>query len=115
MQQRHNFPWKNIWRSKAPTKAAFFVWTAALGKILTIDNLRRRGLIITDWCCLCRNSGETVDHLLLHCEFARGIWNYFFNKLGVAWVMPDRVVGFLACWRGITGTSQIVAVWKMVP
>jgi len=32
------FPWKNIWRVKAPTKVAFFVWSAALGKILMHDN-----------------------------------------------------------------------------
>lgn len=29
-----HFLWKNIWRSKAPPKMAFFAWTAALGKIL---------------------------------------------------------------------------------
>jgi hypothetical protein len=34
-----SFPWKSIWRVKAPAIVAFFVWTAALGKILTHDNL----------------------------------------------------------------------------
>ncbi|KAG2729847.1 hypothetical protein I3760_01G267900 [Carya illinoinensis] len=113
MQQRPKFPWKNIWRSKAPTKAAFFVWTAVLGKILTTDNLRRRGLIIVDWCCLCRNNGETVDHLLLHCKFASEIWNLFFNRMGIVWVMPCRAVELLASWRGITGTPQIASLWRM--
>lgn len=32
------FPWRWIWRHKAPPKVAFFVWTASLGKILTSDN-----------------------------------------------------------------------------
>jgi hypothetical protein len=36
------FPWKSIWKTKAPLKVAFFAWAAALGKILTLDNLRRR-------------------------------------------------------------------------
>jgi hypothetical protein len=36
------FPWKSIWRTKAPPRVAFFVWTAVLGKILTMDNLRKR-------------------------------------------------------------------------
>ena len=36
-----SFPWKMIWKSRAPPRVAFFVWTATLGKILTIDNLRR--------------------------------------------------------------------------
>jgi hypothetical protein len=33
------FPWKSIWRTKVPSHVAFFGWTAALGKILTHDNL----------------------------------------------------------------------------
>ena len=33
------FPWKSIWKQKIPSRSAFFVWTAAFGKCLTIDNL----------------------------------------------------------------------------
>uniref|UniRef100_A0A2N9EVX7 Reverse transcriptase zinc-binding domain-containing protein n=1 Tax=Fagus sylvatica TaxID=28930 RepID=A0A2N9EVX7_FAGSY len=41
-------PWKNIWKPKVPTRVAFFVWTTALDRILTTDNLRRRRVIIMD-------------------------------------------------------------------
>jgi hypothetical protein len=44
---------------------------AALGKILTLDNLRKRLVIMMDWRCICKKSGESVDYLLLHCEVAR--------------------------------------------
>uniref|UniRef100_A0A2N9HJW1 Reverse transcriptase domain-containing protein n=1 Tax=Fagus sylvatica TaxID=28930 RepID=A0A2N9HJW1_FAGSY len=54
------FPWKIIWKAKVPPRIAFFSWTAALGKLLTIDNLRKRHLIIVDWCCLCKSSGAAV-------------------------------------------------------
>uniref|UniRef100_A0A2N9EHM0 Reverse transcriptase domain-containing protein n=1 Tax=Fagus sylvatica TaxID=28930 RepID=A0A2N9EHM0_FAGSY len=37
-----SFPWKIIWKSQAPPRVAFFVWMAALGRIMTIDNLRKR-------------------------------------------------------------------------
>ncbi|KAJ9704889.1 hypothetical protein PVL29_003101 [Vitis rotundifolia] len=37
------FPKKNIWVDKVPTKAAFFPWEAAWGKILTQDRLKNRG------------------------------------------------------------------------
>jgi hypothetical protein len=33
------FPWKSIWCSQAPSRVAFFVWSVALGKIFTLDNL----------------------------------------------------------------------------
>ena len=45
-----------------------------MGQILTCDNLRRRGLVMVGWCCLCRCSEEMVDHLLLHCLVAAEIW-----------------------------------------
>ncbi|RVW93069.1 Double-strand break repair protein MRE11 [Vitis vinifera] len=35
------FPKKNIWVDKAPTKAAFFIWEATWGKILTLDRLQK--------------------------------------------------------------------------
>ena len=34
-----NFPWRGIWCAKAPKGVAFFVWTAAWGRILTNNNL----------------------------------------------------------------------------
>ena len=37
-----SFPWNNIWKAKVPPMVAFFSWTAASGKILTLDNLRRQ-------------------------------------------------------------------------
>ena len=33
-----SFPWRSIWKQKVPSRVAFFVWTTALGTILTIDN-----------------------------------------------------------------------------
>ena len=47
-------PWKSIWKTKALPRVAFFVWTAALGRILTTDNLRHHHVIVLDWCCLCK-------------------------------------------------------------
>uniref|UniRef100_A0A2N9J5R7 Reverse transcriptase domain-containing protein n=1 Tax=Fagus sylvatica TaxID=28930 RepID=A0A2N9J5R7_FAGSY len=49
-------PWKNIWNPKVPTRVAFFVWTVVMDRILTTENLRRRKVIILDWCCMCKNS-----------------------------------------------------------
>jgi hypothetical protein len=48
----------------------FFAWSVALGKILTVDNLRKRHVIIVDRCCLCKRNGESMDHILLHCDMA---------------------------------------------
>jgi hypothetical protein len=78
------FPWKSMWRTQAPSRAAFFAWSAALGKILTADNLKKRKIIIVDRCYLCKRDGETVDHLLLHCDVASTLWNHVFSRLGMS-------------------------------
>ena len=60
------FPWKPMWRSKIPPRITFFSWTAALGKIFTLENLWYKGVVVVDWCYMCKKSGESVNHLLLH-------------------------------------------------
>jgi hypothetical protein len=74
------------------------VWSAALGKILTLDNLRKRNFVLVNRCGMCKKEEETIDHLLLHCESAQFLWNAFFSRFGLAWVMPQRVVDLLHCW-----------------
>ncbi len=38
---RAHFPWREYMGVKVPHKVAFFAWIAAIGKILTMDNLRK--------------------------------------------------------------------------
>jgi hypothetical protein len=59
-----SFPWKSIWRTKALPRVAFFVWSAALGKILTLDNLRKKIMVLVNRCGMCKKDEESVDHLL---------------------------------------------------
>ena len=87
-------PWKSIWMSKAPPRVAFFVWTAVLGKILTLDNLRKKNIIVMEWCCMCKYIGESIDQLLLHCEVAMEVWSMVFQLFGVMLVMPGRMKVF---------------------
>ncbi|XP_023926852.1 uncharacterized protein LOC112038285 [Quercus suber] len=42
------FPWKGIWKVKAPSCVSFFVWTATWEKILAGDILRGRGFDFVD-------------------------------------------------------------------
>uniref|UniRef100_A0A2N9HDV0 Reverse transcriptase zinc-binding domain-containing protein n=1 Tax=Fagus sylvatica TaxID=28930 RepID=A0A2N9HDV0_FAGSY len=109
------FPWRLMWKAKVPSRVAFFIWTASLGKILTTDNLRKRRVIILDWCCLCKVDGESINHLLLHCLVARDLWNLVCCLFGVSWVMPSGVVDLLFCWNGSLGNREASKIWKMIP
>jgi hypothetical protein len=109
------FLWKIIWKAKVPPRITFFSWTAALGKLLTNDNLRKRHLIIVDWCCMCKQSGENVDHLLLHCSMAQELWSMVFGLFRVDWVMPCHVLHLWAGWQVCFGAHWNMVVWWMVP
>jgi hypothetical protein len=54
---------KSLFKVKS-SRAAFFAWSATLGKTLTMDNLRKRHIIIVDRCCLCKRDEEFVDRIL---------------------------------------------------
>jgi len=108
------YPWKCEWRTHAFSRVVFFSWSATLCKILTVDNLRKRHIIIMDRCCLCKRDGESVHHLLLHCDVASALWNNIFPCFCMSWVMSRRVIDLFACWWK-SGRPMSVAIWKMVP
>ena len=109
------FPWKAIWKPKAPSRVAFFLWTTSLGKILTVDNLRKRNIILVSWCCMCKKDGETIDHLFLHCSLAYDLWSFVFSLFGVHWVMPRKVLDLLSCWQGSFRREQNSEIWAVIP
>jgi hypothetical protein len=66
------FPWKSVWQTQAPLRAAFFAWSAVLGKILTLDNLKKRHVLVMDRFACIRGMGSP--------------WTTFF--FFVTWLMP---------------------------
>ena len=89
------FPWKGIWKVKALWRVFFLIWIAVWDKILTSDNLLGRGFDFVDWYIMCHCSGETVDHLLLHCEKAHRLWSLVFRSFGISWVLLRLVIDTL--------------------
>jgi hypothetical protein len=109
-----SFPWKSIWKVKVPLRVSFFMWTTSLGKNLTSDNLRKRGLIVVGWCCMCKRSGKSID-LLLHYEVSQDLCDALFTLFDITWVMPERVIDLLACWKCQVGTHSVIVVWRITP
>ena len=114
-QDGPSFSWKSIWRVKAPSRVAFFVWTAALGKISMLDHLRKMNVAVVEWCCMCKMNGKSIDHLLLHYEVMRKLWCYILNLFGVEWIMPRQVNDLLNSWGGQVGCSPVKEVWRLAP
>ena len=98
-----------------PPKVSFFVWAAALNRILTIDNLIKRQWILVNRCCLCCADAESVDHLLLHCSVASQLWALVFSIFGVTWVQPSLVSSALWSWQGGRVGRRRRKVWFFAP
>jgi hypothetical protein len=109
------FPWKSIWKMKALPHIAFFTWTVALSKLLTIDNLQKQGLTLVNWCCLCKKSEETINHIFICCEFTSEIWYLVLTLFGVSWVMPCNILELLHCWKTQGRKQSKEAIWKSHP
>ena len=73
------------------------MWTAAHGRILTLDNLMLQGLPLVNWCCMCCHNEESVDHLLLHCPVAHSLWVQMLQVFGIQWVMLGSVESLVFC------------------
>ena len=99
---------------KVPKRVAFFIWIAAHGQILTLDNLMLRGRPLANRCCLCCCNAESVDHLLLFCLIAHSLWMYMLWLFGIVWVMPSSVVDLLFCWYHWLGKHSS-DIWDLVP
>ena len=70
--------------------------------------------MLVGWCCMCKNSEETVDHLLLHCWFARQLWTFVFQFVGIDWVLPLHVSELLFGWWNWFGKKSS-GVWNLIP
>ena len=74
-----------------PPKVAFFAWEASWGKVLTQEQLQRRGFSLANRCFLCLSEEETMDHLLLHCIKTRVLWNGTSFSLFLVYLGLSRV------------------------
>jgi len=63
-----------IWKAKTEPKCRFFAWTLMHKKILTANNLMKRGWTDDPICKLCTNDQETPTHLCKDCPFTKEVW-----------------------------------------
>ena len=60
-----------IWNPYLPTKVSFFAWEVLWGRVMTLDQFKKRGRHLINRCPLCDEDEENIDHLLLLCKKAR--------------------------------------------
>lgn len=59
-----------------------FSWVMLQNKILTAQNLRKKWWYLLEFCYICKQDGETVDHLFNNCAFYRQARLLLLRKFG---------------------------------
>ena len=110
-----DFPWRSIWKPIVPPKLGFFAWEASWGKVLTLDQLKRREIPLVNRCFLCQEEEKTIDHLLIHCSRAKMLWNLFLTIMNYNWVFLLTVRQSLLAWQSVSVGQKRKRVWLAAP
>ena len=78
----------------------FFVWEASWRKVLTLDQLKRRGWTLANRCFFYLADKESTNHILIHYTKIRVLWELLFALFGVTWVLPCSAREALLAWYG---------------
>jgi hypothetical protein len=100
-------PWDKIWKTWAPPKCRFFMWLVAHKRCWTADRLARRSLPHPAHCIMCDQETETIDHLLIHCVFAREYWYRFLSQVGLQSLSPQPTeASFYDWWERVSNEAS---------
>ena len=69
---------KMSWNPVVPSKVVLFAWEVWWGKILTINQLKKRGYSMASRCPFCGEVEEAFEHLLIHCPKIWCMWSALF-------------------------------------
>lgn len=82
-----------------PWAVVFFPWEAIQEKALTLDNVQKRWISLTNRCFLCLDFMEFVNHLLLYCTQTWVLWSLLLSLFGISWIMPASMKETLLSWN----------------
>ena len=68
--------WRRVvWKLEGPLKTKIFLLLALAKKLITWDNGEKRNCMRPDWCIMCKDSSESMDHIFVHYSFTIFLWN----------------------------------------
>lgn len=89
-----------IWGARAEPKGKTFAWILLQQKILTANNLAKRGWPHDPICKLCNGAPKTPTHLCRTCPYTTTVWDQLIRWTGLQGLPP------------IQGQSSIYRWWK---
>jgi hypothetical protein len=113
MQEKYIFPqhwwYKKLWKWNIALKHKCFLWHALQGTLKTWDNLAKRGWNGPNWCILCQENCESINHLFVFCSFGKKVWDFCCSKMEITkvWEKVDLGEALLSWSRDSRETIQV--------
>ena len=102
-----------IWNGCIPPKVSVFTWEVWWGKVLTMDQLKKRGFQLASRCPLCQKAEESINHFLIHCSTIWGPWTTLISLTGVDWACPFLVKDLMMSWTTFPIRKKARKPWKV--
>ncbi|XP_057784939.1 uncharacterized protein LOC131002461 [Salvia miltiorrhiza] len=113
----HNFPkvsWGRwLWEKYIPVRRSITCWRVIHRRLPSLDNLIRRGLITPNFCSICRQDAESIDHIFWVCGRVKEVWSSFLAWFGVEYLSEcvDLHSFLVEAWN-LNFSPQITSFWK---
>ena len=101
-----------IWNNCVPPKVSVFTWKVWWGKVLTMDQLNKRGFELASRCPLYKEDEENIDHLLLHFPLVWGFWAALISLQGMEWVCSFLVKDLMVGWTTFPIRKKAKNLWQ---
>ena len=66
-------------------------------------------------CALCKEEAKSIDHILLHCNKARILWQLVFSIFDIWWLISTMVTDALLRWHGPFIGRRCIRAWRATP
>jgi hypothetical protein len=114
-QDKENI-WNKVWNPVLWPKVSTFLWLIAHNRVLTWDNLRRRGFIGPSICALCQQQEETKEHLFNRCPFSQSIWDQGAQIMRRSNQNRSNISDTIENWDSITYNNPLLNyIWQLLP
>eukprot|EP00253_Pinus_taeda_P013020 PITA_13020 len=108
--------WTHVWQPRLWPKISTFLWVLRKRRILTWDNLQRRGFTGPSRCPNCNAQEETIVHLMETCPLAAQIWTKVDHCNNGRRERHGDIASILRSWPKQPYQSPILnSLWNLIP
>ena len=113
-KEKGNQPfWTKAWIKGLIPKINIFYWIMLQNKILTLDNLQKRGINVVNRCSLCKEGFEDRDHLFLNCSYSQKFQSSILNYWNISWVHLNNANLCFKSWTYPSKDPNVVFYGKL--